>query len=53
VKIAARDDEVGGFHFFDPGIQASIFATDDDRFATAIKSKTLFAYFAQPSARAR
>jgi hypothetical protein len=43
--VWARDDEVGGFHFFDPGLLvAAIFPFADDRFATGSLFKTVFAF---------
>ena len=45
LQIVAGNDEVGGFHFFDPGVVAAvIFAFADDRFATVILFKTAFAF---------
>jgi hypothetical protein len=37
LQIMARNDEVGGYYVFDPGVFAAlIFAFADDHFATAI-----------------
>jgi len=45
LQIVACNGEIGGFHFFDPGIfAAAIFAFADDRFATGSLFKTVFAF---------
>jgi len=49
LQIIACNDEVGGFHFFDPGsFPAPIFAFADDGFATGILFKTAFAFGSPP-----
>src|SRR5439155_2076881 len=44
LQIVAGDDEIGGWHCFDPctSSRATIFAPTDDRFATAMMFKMLF-----------
>ena len=45
LQIMARNDEVGGYYVFDPGVFAAlIFAFADDHFATAILFKTAFGF---------
>jgi hypothetical protein len=45
----AGDDEVDGFHGFDPGcFRTVIFAFDDDRFATGALFKTAFGFPSPP-----
>jgi hypothetical protein len=63
LQIISRNDEVGGFHFGDPGcLRAVIFALTDDRFATAtlfktalgcLKQRSLFSVRGQVPARMR
>ena len=54
LQIMARNDEVGGFHFFDPGSFPSvILAFADDRFATGILFKTVFAFGSPPTTPSR
>ncbi len=49
LQILACNDEVGGFHVFDPGFfPAAIFAFGDDRFATGGLLKTAFAFGSPP-----
>ena len=49
LQIVAGDDEVGGFHGFDPGIfPARIRSFADDRLATVILFETSFALAAPP-----